>query len=155
MKSKTWVWIAGIVVVLGALFAYPRLYGGGGSGGIGSGVPCLVPNVPLVQHIHPIVTITVDGVQEEIPANIGLQGCERAIHTHDEDAAQGVIHVESQDRRKYTLGDFMSVWSKSFAREGYALTATADGANVSDPASLVFQDGQDIRMEYRLLTPST
>lgn len=149
MKMKTWGWIVGIIVVLGALFAYPRFSGGRPGSGIGSGVPCLVPNVPLLQHIHPILTITVDGVKEEIPANIGLSECERAIHTHDEDALQGVIHVESQDRRSYTLGDFMSVWGKPIVRENHALTATADGIPVEDPTTLAFKDGQDIKLDYR------
>ncbi|MDP3975181.1 MAG: hypothetical protein Q8P88_02780 [Candidatus Jorgensenbacteria bacterium] len=148
MKTKTWIWIVGIVIVLGGLFAYPRLNGERGGSGIGSGVPCLVPNVPLVQHIHPVLVIMVDGVAETIPAGVGLGGCERAIHTHD-DASQGVIHVESQDRREYTLGDFFSVWGKSFAREGHALTVTADGEAVENPETLDFKDGQDIRMEYR------
>ena len=155
MKLKTWGWVVGIVVVLGALFSYSRLFGGRAGGGIGSGVPCLVPNVPLMQHIHPVLTITVNGMREVIPANIGLAECERAVHTHDDDAAQGVIHVESQDRRSYTLGDFFAVWGKPIAREEYALTVTADGANVTDPASLTFEDGQDIRMEYFEVAPSS
>ncbi len=146
MKAKTWMWVIGVVVVLGVLFVYPRL-GGNRSGSIGSGVPCLVPNVPLTQHIHPVLTITVDGVREEIPANIGLAECERAVHTHD-DASQGIVHVESQDRRVYVLGDFMSVWNKSLVREGRTLTATADGVQVEDPATLILKDGQDIRLEY-------
>lgn len=149
---KNWIWIIGIVIVLGALFAYPRLSGGRPGSGIGSGVPCLVPNVPLVQHIHPVLTITVDGAREEMPANIGLVECERAIHTHDDDAPQGIIHVESQDRRSYTLGNFMSVWGKPITREGYVLTATADGVPVEDPATLVFKDGQNIQLDYQLVT---
>ncbi|MFH0806137.1 MAG: hypothetical protein V1885_00160 [Candidatus Brennerbacteria bacterium] len=152
MKTKTWMWTIGIVVVLGALFMYPRLNGGKAGSGIGSGVPCLVPNVSLVQHIHPVLTITVDGVREEIPANIGLAECERAVHTHDDDAAQGIIHVESQDRRSYVLGDFFGVWGKSLVREGYALTATADGEAATDTATIVFKDGQDIRLNYQSVT---
>lgn len=152
MKSKTWIWIVGVVMVLGALFAYPRFNGGRPGGSVGSGVPCLVPNVPLVQHIHPVLTITVDGVREGIPANIGLAECERAVHTHDEDAPQGVIHVESQDRRAYVLGDFMSVWNKPVVREQYVLTATVDSVSVEDPAALIFKDGQNIRLEYRSAT---
>ncbi|MBI2278516.1 MAG: hypothetical protein HYU81_00380 [Candidatus Brennerbacteria bacterium] len=151
MKLKTWVWIAGITIVLVALFAYPRLQNKNG-GGIGSGVPCLVSNLPIVQHIHPIVAITVDRIVEAIPAGIGLAGCERAIHTHDDDAPQGVIHVESQNRRTYTLGDFMDVWGKSFTREGYELSVTANGASVADPASFMLEDAQNIKLDYKRIT---
>lgn len=154
MKTKTWIWIVGIVVVLGGLFAYPRLNGERDGSGIGSGVPCLVPNVPLVQHIHPVLAITVDGAREEISAGIGLAGCERAIHTHNEDASRGVIHVESQDRRNYALGDFFAVWGKPIVREGYMLTATADGEAVENPETLPLKDGQDIQLEYRSLVPT-
>lgn len=153
-KTTTW-WLVGIVVVLGILFAYPRLFGGRSGGGIGSGVPCLVPNVPLVQHIHPVLTIMVNGAREMIPANIGLAECERAVHTHDEDAPQGVIHVESQDRRSYTLGDFFAVWGKPLVRENHVLTVTADSAYVENPETLTFRDGQDIRMEYLEALPSS
>lgn len=151
MKSKTWIWIGGVVLVLGALFAYPRFNGGRPGSGVGSGVPCLVPNVPLVQHIHPVLTIAVDGVKEEMPASIGLAECERAIHTHDDDAPRGVIHVESQDRRRYTLGDFFSVWGKPVAREGHTLTVTADGKPVTNPELLEFEDDQDIRLDYKTI----
>lgn len=155
MQTKTWLWIIGLVVVLGGLFAYPRFYGGQNGSGIGSGVPCLTPNMPLLQHIHPVVTIMVNGAREEIPANIGLAECERAVHTHDDDAAQGVIHVESQDRRSYTLGDFFAVWGRPVMRENHTLTVTADGAYVENPETLTFSDGQDIQMEYLEALPSS
>lgn len=154
MQKTTIWWLVGIVAVLGALFAYPWFSGDGGGGGIGSGVPCLVRNVPLVQHIHPVLTILVNGVREEIPAGIGLAGCERAVHTHDEDAPQGVIHVESQDRREYVLGDFFAVWGKPLARENYVLAVTVDGVWVENPEALGFKDGQDITMDYREAPPS-
>ncbi len=108
-----------------------------------------MPNVPLVQHIHPILVITAGGRSESIPSEIGLStSCERAIHTHGDDAALGVIHVESQDRRNYVLSDFFSVWGKSLNRNGYMLKASADGVALDDLASLLLKDGQQIKMEY-------
>lgn len=123
----------------------PRLKSGN-NGGVGTNVPCLVPNLPLTQHIHPHLQILVDDVQEFIPINAGLTGCERALHTHDD---TGEIHVESQDTRQYTLGDFMGVWNKPFNRDGYNLETTVDGQLVQDPAGILFKDGQHIVMNYK------
>ena len=128
------------------LFAYPRIKSGGG--GSSSGVPCLVPNLPLLQHIHPVLKIEIDGANEPLPSEIGLRECERAVHTHDDDVGRGVIHVESQDRREYTLHDFFGVWGKTIEREGYTLEATVDGAPLADPAGLIFKDGQQIVLKY-------
>lgn len=127
------------------LFSYPKLFGDKISAP-GASVPCIIDNLPLIQHIHPILAITVDGANETIPANIGLSGaCERALHTHD---ATGQIHVEAQDARTYTLGDFMSVWGKFINRDGYALKATADETVIADPQSMILKDGERIKLEY-------
>lgn len=146
-KSTFW-WSGGLIILLVFLFLYPRIFGNTNRVS-NAPVPCLIPNVPLVQHIHPVLSITVDGKPEPIPAEIGLSAsCEHAIHTHDEDTALGVIHVESQDRRAYTLGDFFSVWGKSMNRDGYALKVTADGRTLDDPAALLLKDNQQIKLEY-------
>ncbi len=141
-----------ITVVLVGLFLYPRLTApkvNGNSGGYGA--PCLVSNLPLLQHIHPELTIEVDGKEEVIPQNIGLGACERALHTHDE---VGIIHTEAQDKREYRLGDFFAVWNKPIERDGYALEITADGVAIQDPANLFFKDGQKIVMKYAKLENS-
>src|SRR3989338_131497 len=105
MKQKnkaTIIWVIVIVIVVVGLFLFPKIFGG--NNGASAKVPCLLPNIPLVQHIHPKITIIVDGVNEIIPNEIGLNSaCEKAIHTHEE--GDGTIHVESQDSRQYTLGD--------------------------------------------------
>lgn len=151
MKSNksTIFWVGGVLIIAIGLLVYPKLFSKNNAGS--TDVPCLVPNLPLVMHIHPQLTILVDGVAEVIPAGIGLGACERAIHTHDEDAAAGVIHVESQTRREYTLGDFFSVWGKSIEREGYILEVKADNVSVVDPESIIFQDEQLIEINY--ITP--
>ena len=145
-NNSTIIWVIVVGVVLVILFVLPKLKSPNQPGVPNTGVPCLVPNVSLTQHIHPQLTIDVDGVQETIPANIGLGACERAVHTHD-DTYQ--IHVESQDTRQYTLGDFMSVWGKTFNRDGYNLETTVDGQLNQDPAGILFKDGQQIVMNYK------
>jgi len=138
------IWFVVIVAVVG-LFLIPRIFNKNNDAN--AKVPCLLPNIPLVQHIHPKITIIVDGVNEIIPNEIGLNSaCEKAIHTHEE--GDGTIHVESQDSRQYTLGDFFSVWSKSISREGYNLGITVDGGIVQDSAQIIFKDGQQIVLKY-------
>lgn len=112
---------------------------------VSSTVPFVVSGVDLVQHIHPELKIFVDGVEEKVPANTGLGLQHRVLHTHEED---GVIHVESQDTREYTLGDFMSVWGKTIEREGYTVTMTVDGRPSTEFGNLKFKDGQKIVLTY-------
>jgi hypothetical protein len=142
-NKSTWIIIVIVIVLLGFLFVYPRIKQGSDPGSFA--VPCLSPNKPLLQHIHPHIAIFTDGVEEKVPANIGLVGCERALHTHD---STGELHVEAQDKREYTFGDFMSVWGKDFEREGYVLRATVDGEEILNPAGVIFEDGQRIVLEY-------
>ncbi|MBA3749465.1 MAG: hypothetical protein H0X03_00935 [Nitrosopumilus sp.] len=84
---------------------------------------------PIIMHIHPKITLTIDGNKEVIPMNIGMSSVlwkdhsldkygmqampEMAmsgmapLHTHDD---TGLIHVESTINRNYTLGEFLNIW---------------------------------------------
>lgn len=144
-KKTTIFWIIGIILVLVILFAYPRLKNSGTE--FSANVPCLIPNLPLVQHIHPQLKIFSDGKQETVPAEIGINSsCEKALHTHD---ASGEIHVEAQDTKQYTFGDFMAVWGKSLDRPGYTYEFTADGQKIENPLSLLLKDKQEIIVKYK------
>ena len=156
-NKSTWIWVIGIVIVLAALFALPRLSSkpkppGVVESNVGTDVPCLVPNVPLKQHIHPNLSIVVDGVTEEVPKDIGLGACERALHTHD---TTGELHVEAQDERMYALGDFFSVWERNIEREGYTHEITVAGSLINNAASLILEDGQKIVITYIKNTTDT
>lgn len=66
-------------------------------------------------HWHPVLTIYVDGERQEIPANIGLIGGHQPMHTHAEDSAQGVIHLEFGSTVRSDdvhLGNFFRIWNK-------------------------------------------
>ncbi len=105
-------------------------------------VPCLASEV---FHIHPHLTISVDGKGESVPANLGiLPGCTRELHTH---ATDGIIHVESAVDRGYVFTDFLSLWKKPLLREGYTLKMTVDGKETLDP-NFVMKDGQQIVLTY-------
>lgn len=135
-------------LVLVGLFVWAKSHKKGGAvqtANAVDAVPFVVANIPLKQHIHPELRIFVDGVEEKIPANTGLGLQHRVLHTHEED---GVVHVESQDTREYTLGDFMGVWGKSLERQGYTLEMTVDGTVNTELGALKFKDGQKTVLNY-------
>ncbi|MBI2010727.1 MAG: hypothetical protein HYS89_00610 [Candidatus Colwellbacteria bacterium] len=108
-------------------------------------VPCLTSEA---FHIHPELTVLVNGQKEAVPANIGIvPGCTRELHTH---ATDGVIHVESAVDRGYVFTNFLAVWGKSLERGGYDLKITVDGAETTDP-NFILKDGQEIILEYTSL----
>lgn len=68
-------------------------------------------------HWHPKLTITVKGKQQKIPANIGIGAVHAKIHTHDQDAKDGIIHMEMPEtvtKEDTKLGNFFRVWGKEF-----------------------------------------
>ncbi len=113
-----------------------------------SGVPCLAPGLPLVMHLHPHLTIEIDGKQKIVSKNIGIGGtCERAVHTHED---TGEIHVESQIQRDYTLDDFMKLWNELIEREGYTLTMSVDDKPSQEFGKLILKDKQQIKLIYKI-----
>lgn len=89
------------------------------------------------EHLHANLQIFVEGQPVTVPVDIGLDGATHAsLHTHDE---EGVIHVESQTARDFTLGEFFDVW-------GVRLSSTCIGgycATGSDRLQL-FVDGEEV-----------
>jgi|SRR3989344_7287094 len=144
IKKSTLIGLVGGVILLGFLI-YPRFKS---EDRALAGIPCLISNRPLVQHIHPELIIIVDSQEEIIPKNIGMVGCESVIHTHDD---TGEIHIEAQDRREYTLGDFFRVWGKKIDRDGYELKITVDGQPNDNFQNLIFRDNQKIIIKYNRL----
>jgi len=102
----------------------------------------------LALHIHPRLSMRIDGVEEKVEANIGIvPTCMAEVHTHD---ASGEIHVEtaSVGRGSFALEDFFTVWGKTLERDGYSLSATVDGVLVEDPAKITLRDEQGIVLSY-------
>ena len=67
-----------------------------------------LPPEGTTQHVHANLRIFVHGEPVTVPTGIGVtQDVAAALHTHDD---QGTIHVESQTRRDFTLGEFFDVW---------------------------------------------
>jgi hypothetical protein len=117
-----------------------------------------LPQEGQVVHIHPHLTITINGQQQEIPANtgIGTDSMGRPtflpIHTHDN---TGTIHVESPIQRDFHLKDFFDVWGQTFTNQQImgsvglvTMTHTVNGQTSpsTEFGSLLLQDKDDIRI---------
>lgn len=77
-----------------------------------------IPETDIVSkkglHWHPELKITINGQNQEIPANIGLGVTEQTIHTHDN---SGILHLEIPGLVKkddIVLGRFFKIWGKQF-----------------------------------------
>ncbi len=106
-------------------------------------------------HIHPNVQIMVNGKQQVIPANLGIGAtCMTSIHTHD---TTGKIHIESPEKRDFTLGDFFAVWKQNFSSTQllsnttdatHSIKVTLNGKEVSTYENTVMNDGDNIVISY-------
>ncbi|HZS74104.1 MAG TPA: hypothetical protein VFA69_06325 [Candidatus Nitrosotalea sp.] len=108
-----------------------------------------------MMHIHPHLSVIIDGKPATIPANIGIDSHlwnvhtldsygmtgMAPLHTHKDD---GMIHVESYKDQDYTLGQFLDIWG--IPLDNYNVKVTVDGNPVSDYRNHAFQDGERIVM---------
>ena len=99
---------------------------------------CMEHGGSVSMHIHPRLSIMIDGQAQLIPANIGVEPfCMRPVHTHDE---PGVIHLEFPNQRDVPLGDFFTIWGKRFDRS--CVLDTCVGAGPSAGSALRSDSGQ-------------
>ncbi len=158
-KRKIRNWAIFIIIVLG--FMVLVYYGI--SGIIKEDKNC--QNIPVTEmnigshknlrnHIHQNLEIIIDGVEREIPSNIGIsQGIMRPIHTHD---STGEIHVEGPCVRAFTLGEFFEIWKKEFnstkifdkTTENGTLKMTVNGQENNEFGNLILKDDDEIVIEY-------
>ena len=122
-----------------------------------AGLPALTAMEQLDFHIHQHLDVFVHGHPVEVPANIGIDPSVgiAVLHTHD---ATGVIHVESPERRDFTLGDFFDVWGVRLTDScigGYcngndgSLRAFVGGRPVQgDPRDLVLREHEEIVLAF-------
>ena len=109
-------------------------------------------------HIHQHLDLLINGSTVPIPAGIGIDeaaGFISPVHTHD---TSGIIHVESDVVRDFTLGEFFDIWGVRFTKDsigGYTASAAstlavyANGSLVmGDPRNLVLTEHQEIVIEY-------
>ena len=160
MKKNIWLWIGGVIVLLvGVWFA---------SSSTRDGVTTNKTNREIAEsctshesnrfHIHPVLSIYVEGEVQPLPANVGIvPGCMKTIHTHTPD---GVIHIESDEPRDFTLGDFFANWEQPFSQTQlrdyttdatHRIRVTVNGADVDTYEQTVLRDHDQIAIYYEVI----
>ncbi len=110
----------------------------------------------LVLHFHAHIDIFVNGKKVKIPALVGINPGANyltELHAHDN---HGVIHIEAQKSRDFTVGQFFAEWAvylDSHSIGGYSgMTWYLNGKQqTGNPATLVFKPHQEI--EFVVGTP--
>ena len=107
-------------------------------------------------HIHPHLSIVINGVDQKIPANIGITSvCMNSIHTHDD---SGTLHIEAPVKKDFTIGDFFAVWDKQFnknqvldykADSTHIVTISVNDKLVDTFENTVINDVDKIVIEYK------
>ena len=121
-----------------------------------SGVP--PSSNKMVLHNHVTLNATYNGQTQLVPQNIGIaedpllygdhsldkygmQGMS-PLHTHD---VSGTIHVESNTKRDFRLGEFLDIW-KGLDLNDKTVQATVNGNPVSDFRNIILNDGDSISL---------
>lgn len=120
----------------------------------------------MLLHSHVRLNITSDGQPIIVPAHVGMFQAGKAedrllygnhsldsygmegmspLHTHDE---SGMIHVESNAVRNFTLGDLLYIW-QGLNLDGKNVVVKVDGKSVVDYRSLVLHDNETVTMELK------
>jgi hypothetical protein len=109
-----------------------------------SGIECN-RSEQLNYHIHSGLDVFVNGVQQQVPSNIGIlssPSCLYWLHTH---SANGIIHIEAPETREFLLGQFIDVWEQTLTN------STAFFDSVSDMPVTAYVDGQRFEGDYRTI----
>jgi hypothetical protein len=110
----------------------------------------------MVMHIHPQITVSVNDKPSEVPKNVGIENVlwkdhsldqygmpgMSPLHTHD---ATGTIHVESSEKRDYTLGEFLSIWG--IGLNGKTIKVTVNDQPISDWKNHILKDKEKINLD--------
>lgn len=111
-----------------------------------------------VEHLHAHLDVLVDGRPVPVPAGIGIDrdnGGISPLHTHGDD---GVIHVESPVRRRFTLGELFAEWRVGLSADHVGGLRAGGGKTVrvfvngepqpGDPATVVLGGRDQIAVVY-------
>lgn len=99
-------------------------------------------------HWHPTLTLYVQGVQQEISANIGISRGDMSIHTHEPD---GTIHLEMPGtvrKADITLENFFKAWGKDINSFGSTMTITVNGEANTELGAYQMKNGDKIELRY-------
>lgn len=130
----------------------------------GSTTSSSVPQADIVAqnglHWHPKLAIYIKGQKQDISENIGIGAVHQKIHTHDEDAKDGIVHMEMQGvvtKDDTKLGNFFRIWGKDFnatqifdkknGAEG-TVKMTVNGKENTEFENYKMRDGDQIEIKY-------
>lgn len=113
-------------------------------------------NKKIVMHIHPSLNVTFDGKTFIVPTGVGINttlwndhsldqyGMQEMapLHTHD---SSGIIHVESNEFRNYTLGQFLKIWGIDLS--GKEVKLSVNGNSVKDYENHMLADKEQMVMD--------
>jgi hypothetical protein len=121
---------------------------------------------PIIMHIHPHLSLLVNGESFTVPAQIGIDpslwkdhsldkfgmqsmpemnmSAMAPLHTHDK---SGIVHVESTINRNYALGEFLNIWGLNF--DGKAVKMLVDDKLLPDFRNHILGDGERIILEVQ------
>jgi len=60
-------------------------------------------------HAHTLVSIYRNGTRLAMPGSVGIGACTYELHTHD---GSGVVHVETDVRKDFTLSQYFALWGQ-------------------------------------------
>ena len=100
----------------------------------------------LAYHIHSHLDVFKNGAPVVVPQYIGIDAqsdcstpCISPLHTHD---TSGIVHVESPEKKDYTLAQFLTEWGMTLDP---GAVIYVDGARVpGGPDTVVLRDGEEI-----------
>lgn len=133
-----------VVLALASIFVLPKP-----SGVVQSNDPDVIAVGGM--HWHPILTMYVKGEKLELPPDMGLGAVHKPIHTHAEDSAKGVIHLEFAGmvrKDDIMLGRFFEIWGKDMSSFGSNMRMTVNGAPNTELGNYVMHDGDKIELRY-------
>jgi len=106
-------------------------------------LPCIGGEGGQVYHWHTQLNIFSGPTKIVIPADVGISAlCLEPVHTHLED---GVIHVESDSNRLYSIGDFFAVWGKPLGSPNPMLV---NGTAVTASPTVLLYNQESIELHY-------
>jgi hypothetical protein len=127
----------------------------------------VVSNNTVRMHIHPSLFILIRGASQLVPANVGIDRNLWKDHSLDYDGVNGrsplttkddsgLIHVESNTIRDFSLRNFLAVWGVSMdysqvvgnsVQPGESSCLLSGGQVMPPTADIVFVDQQRIVLE--------
>jgi hypothetical protein len=108
-------------------------------------------------HIHSMLRIYINGKQEPVPANIGIDPSGAflaALHTHKTD---GIIHMEADAPYPFKLGQFFDIWGVKFTNTQVGayynqgkntVQVYVNGKKVANPVGYVMKPHDAIAVGY-------